>query len=308
MKILKISRIDTDPTGQARNRKKANADLSKRLTAAKIEVKNLFRKIPFSKRSVQVNEVITDYEITPEQEETLREEIALIIAVWLQTTTARVPPNWFYTQYVEEAYRSGTIQESVSLNREISKATQAGQISGVQAPSETSRTFSLTYGDKLNTATIRNYNLIQGLSNETSKQVYQQITDGIETGLTKKAILQSIDERFNVAKSSAERIVNTEVNKIYNDARIDTAIWYRDEVGVNNMVIHISALLPTTRTNHAARHGNTYTPEAQRNWWNSGANRINCYCSVRAVIVTEDGVLDAQTQEKIREKGQDFFG
>ena len=55
------------------------------------------------------------------------------------------------------------------------------------------------------------------------------------------------------------------------------------------MMVHMSALAPTTRADHAARHGNLYTPQEAREWWARDANSINCRCSVTEVLVNEDG-------------------
>ena len=72
--------------------------------------------------------------------------------------------------------------------------------------------------------------------------------------------------------------------------------------------MHISALLPTTRSWHADRHGNVYTPEQQRRWWDEGANRINCHCSVRSVRVDKKGkVKNIQQQKRIKKRGAEFF-
>jgi SPP1 gp7 family putative phage head morphogenesis protein len=166
---------------------------------------------------------------------------------------------------------------------------------------------SSRYIDLVDAAVNKNYPLFKGLSETTSKQVFQVINDGIDGGLSKNAIRRKILERYEVAKSSAKRIVDTEVNKAYNNARTDLIQDYRDN-GEPLAVQHISALLATTRSHHAARHGLAYTPEQQNKWWNSGTNRINCHCSIRAIVVNRDGtVANKAAQNKVIARGKQIF-
>ena len=79
--------------------------------------------------------------------------------------------------------------------------------------------------------------------------------------------------------------------------------------GLRSAVMHISALTATTRAHHAARHGLIYTMEDQISWWNEGANRINCKCSINTVLITKSGkAVDAESQQAVKSEGKQFFG
>ena len=108
--------------------------------------------------------------------------------------------------------------------------------------------------------------------------------------------------------SAPSRIADTEINKAYNDTRLNAVELAAERTGLRAGVLHISALLPTTRDNHAARHGLVYTPQEQMQWWNTGSNRINCKCSTESVLVDNEGrVVDTERQESTREAGRSFF-
>jgi len=72
--------------------------------------------------------------------------------------------------------------------------------------------------------------------------------------------------------------------------------------------VHISAFIPTTRPHHGRRHGKVSTPEQQNAWWAKGANRINCHCSVRTVLLEDDGApKDTKFIRKLVRQRKDKF-
>ena len=74
-----------------------------------------------------------------------------------------------------------------------------------------------------------------------------------------------------------------------------------ERTGLRAGVIHISALATTTRPSHAARHGNAYTTADQNQWWDTGANRINCKCTTISILIDRNGkVIQAETQQEIK--------
>ena len=139
---------------------------------------------------------------------------------------------------------------------------------------------SESYRAALNGAQVSNFNTIKGLSENTSTQVLQRVNAGIKAGEKPSVIAANISERFKIAKSAAKRISETEVNTAYNDARLDAANVMSKQTGLRAAVIHISALTPTTRSTHAARHGNSYTVEDQRQWWNISPNENELFLMI----------------------------
>lgn len=304
----KATRQEQDPTNQAGTRRRATRDNNRRLNNSAREVLAIWRNVGAKKTTRkkiinQESEALDFYvyDLSAQDKSDLSVEISDSVNENLETTTAAPPFNWYYEQYIEQAYRGGTIQENAEI------AVLLALIAGSITIETTSILSSSRYLDLLEAAVNKNYPLFKGLSETTSKQIFQVINDGIDAGLSKNAIRRKILERYEVAKSSAKRIVDTEVNRKYNNARTDLIKFYRDN-GEPLAVQHISALLATTRRHHAARHGRAYTPEQQDRWWAEGVNRINCHCSIRAIVVNRDGtVANKEAQNKVIARGKEIF-
>lgn len=298
--MMSRSKTAGDPTGQRANRARTSKALEQRLDLARRQVLGVFRRIPRSRRSVTkvVNaevQAVYDYDQTPEQNEATNNEIRAIIAMLLlQTTGDTMPLNWWYRPQVEEPTRQGTLEELNEFNRLIIMAITAGVLAaGGITPQRISPEVVLSsqrYLQELRAVYIDNFQVVKSLSDTTASQVLQKINSGMRAGLTPTEIAGQITERFDVAKSSADRIARTEVNKAYTDAKMRATKTAGEISGLNPLVRHISALLPNrTRAWHAARHYLVYTVEQQEKWWSENNNRINCLCNIRTVIIDKDG-------------------
>lgn len=299
-----------DPTGQARNRNKTTRRLNKRLRAAERRIKQLFRDISRTRRTVTpiVNQIVYEYEYDQQEFDRLTQFI--LNEELLETQTGEMPFGWYWKEDVELPYRQGTAEEVRDFNFLIEGAIAAGVlINGLppqMIPIE-QVLLSEPYRTALNSAQVSNFQTIKTLSERTAAQVIQRVNAGIQAGNTPTDIAAEISDRFDVAKSSARRIAETEVNKAYNDARLRAADVMEQQTGLRAAVIHISALLPTTRQTHADRHGNAYTTADQLAWWNTGANRINCKCTTRSVLIDSNGkVVQAELQQELKEE-RSFF-
>ena len=282
----------TDPTGQARNRRAAARALRVRLGRAQRKVLAAFREIPRKRRRVAdiaVNLEVYDYEV---EGVALAALLAFILDSELETLTTAAPPGWYWAADVELAYRQGTLSAANTLNHDLAAAAIVGLLVGGLPPGQINieqLLLSQPHRDAVAAAIEDGYRSVKGLSERTSQQLFQTINQGIRAGSTPTEISQLIRERFGVSGSAADRIANTEINKAFNDAKMRTGQEAAKQLGVRVGVLHISALIPTTRANHAARHGHTYTREAQLAWWDTGANRINCHCTVENVLVDRKG-------------------
>lgn len=289
-------RSKKDPTGQGTARAKAKKRTNARLASAERTIKERFRAIPRTRRTVApvVNAddtVVYDYELTAEELAALQAEIGATLDGELETQSERVPPDWYAKPELEQAHRDGTLGAFVKLNALIAGAVLAGVLVRGMEPQQVTPERVLgsrPYRDALNSVYVSGYAAVKSLSSGTAAQVFQRLNAGIKARKTPTEISADISERFNVARSNAERIVNTEINQAYNNAQLGAVRIATEESGVEFGVTHISALLPTTRDNHAARHGLDYTVEDQEAWWDSGANRINCHCTTEPVRLDEN--------------------
>lgn len=306
----------TEPTGQAVNRRRATRLLQNRLTLAQKEVMRLFREIPRKRRQEVVlpnaNKVIPvyDYQITAGELEDLTNKINVVVSGMLETIPNRMDPNWWWKEVIEPPYRTGTAEEIVEFNQLVTSelvrtrtarglTTQRLEIGHVLQSSE--------YLEALDEVYVTNYRKLKKLGNDTTDRVMLEINAGIDGHQTPTEIAKNIEKRFDVSRSDAKRIAETEVNKAYNNARLDATDIAAKQTGLRSGVIHLSALVLTTRSEHAARHGNAYTVAQQRQWWDSGSNRINCKCSTRSVLIDNNSkVIDVELQEEIQAE-KDFF-
>ena len=305
-----------DPTGQATNRKKATRRLQNRLTFAQRRIRQLFRAIPRTRRreAVLPNAKVVpvyDYQITAAELEELERRIRAILSdELLETQFNRMPPNWWWQSVIEGPYRQGTAEQIVEFNRMVTAevvatraakgiATQRLEISQVLQSSE--------YLNALDKVYVRNFGNIKTLSDRTADQVIGVINRGMDGKTPPSVIAKEITERFDVSRSSAERTAVTEVNQAYNNARLDATDIAAKQTGLRAGVLHLSALLPTTRETHGSRHGDAFTVAQQRQWWDSGSNRIRCHCSTRSVLIDRTGnVIDVELQEEIQVE-REFF-
>lgn len=324
-----------DPTGQAVNRRKGAAGLSQRLTTAEKRIKRLFRSIPRTRRTqttlqnslmrdvgaeigklfnafepvrdliVSATIPVYDYQINPDELEELNTAMRRVLDdELLETQFDRMPPNWWWQRNVERPYRQGTAEEITQYNRLVTEElvrirTEKGLTT--QRLEVGSVLLSADYQQALNRVYVENFGSIKTLSDRTADQVIQVLNAGIEAGMTPSELTGLITERFDVSRSSAKRIATTEVNKAYNDAKMNANDIAAKTTGLRSGVLHQSALSPTTRSNHADRHGNAYTTAQQRQWWNTGPNRINCQCSTISVLIDASGkVIQTELQEEIK--------
>jgi len=276
-------------------------------------IKVLVRGLSATRRTVtpltnQVT-VVYDYQITPAELSMLEAQIRTIINTQLETEGQSPPPDWFWFKQIEPPYRQGTMEEVNRINQLIAAAIIAGQIKDPfiqQVPIEQVLQ-SREYSETIRRLTVTNYGTIKSLSERTSSQVIQQINSGISAGNSPADIAKAVSERFDVSQSNAKRIADTEINRAYNDAKLDAGRLIEKRTGQRTGVLHISALLPTTRDDHADRHGKSYTTEDQFKWWETGANRINCKCSTSTVLIDGKGdVIETEDQETLRAE-REFF-
>jgi len=236
------------------------------------------------------------YDLAPILENALFAQIRSAIADELGTTPEDTPPpDWFWRRDIEVPTRRGTLESETEFNQLVAMARALGVVGPSGLPPQDippgAILTSKAYIDDLSRAYAGNYATVKGLGEQTSGQVIDRIRRGMRAGKSPTEIAKDISERFNVSRSRAKTIADTNINAAYNDARLRAASRVEQQTGLIGGVIHISALLPTTRDEHAARHGKAYTPEDQAAWWDEGSNRINCHCTTRAVLVDSSGKI-----------------
>jgi len=266
-----------DPGAQRGNRAKAFRAFRARLSATRKRLLEMVKSLP----STYVTNEYAYPTVRPQTDVT--NEVEQIIWGEWQIDEEDETFAWWLLPYIELPFRQGALQQMQELNRLLQALdTVTGPIN------PDTYVLSRKYRDALQIKLTETRLAVKTMGQRTAADVSRTILEGIQQGLSNGQIAANVGKRFDVAKSSAKRLVDTEVSKAYNDSRLRAVQVARDETGVNLLVQHISALLPTTRAHHAARHKKWYTPEAQREWWDEGSNRINCYCVIRGGISEQE--------------------
>lgn len=145
------------------------------------------------------------------------------------------------------------------------------------------------YQQRMALVHARVFEEMKGLSADVKRDMARVLTDGVGRGLNPREVSKNLTEQAGIEKRRANRIARTEITTALRRAKWDEDDAAREDLGLKTRLLHISALSPTTRRTHAARHAHIYTNEEVREWYAKDANSINCKCSQQSVLVDDSG-------------------
>lgn len=190
---------------------------------------------------------------------------------------------WALKSYIEPSYIQGTAATAANL-------TVQSELYALTKPTLDAILFSPPYRKRISLLAAREFELMQGFSQQMKSDLAQTLTRGMIAGQNPRVIAKDIQERTGVNRSRAERIARTEVTNSFRQARMDEAQAAQVDLGIKTKVMHLSALSPTTRPDHRARHAHLYTVQEERDWYaNTPGASINCKCGITEVLVNEKG-------------------
>lgn len=224
--------------------------------------------------------------------------------------------GWWANAYASGAYEQGTnqtLQQSQVLVADAGLITTYPQLQMMAAQSVAMES---GFQARLKGVYGRVFNGVNGFTDEQKKMLTDTITKGMLNGKSPRIIAKEISAKTGAIEWRALRLAATEMNTAFNNATMDETDTLNrdvfDDGEYKMMVMHISALLATTRADHGARHGTICTPEQQREWWETKAvgGRINCHCSTVDVLVNKKTGLPLQKAlvSKVAEQKKEFFG
>jgi hypothetical protein len=189
---------------------------------------------------------------------------------------------WFSVGYVVPAYEKGTTQTWRNLG------VQSTQYAATR-PTVQSLLLSEPYQNRIGLIRAREFENMKGLSATVKQNMSQQLTAGLAQGIGPREIAKNLTAQAGIEEGRANRIARTEVNQALRTARLDESQDAQQRLSIKLKVMHLSALSPTTRVTHAARSGNLYTVEEERDWYAEDGNAVNCKCSQTEVLVDNNG-------------------
>ena len=294
------TRTERDPTRQAGNRLRAKVEISRRVRSVRESVIQMLDGIPVDK--ITVNKTRYEYRVSPDKMAGLLDELEFLFYQALEVDYfAR---GWFLNQYLGNAWQDGTTQAFTRLKSLAESAApdiaEAMNLDSVLTSPEYARRFELV--------SARSFENMKGFAGQAARDLGQILGQGIALGQSPRIIARDIREKFDQIEGYRSlRIARTEINHSYREARYEETKDVRDRLGLEVKVMHISALIDTTRRNHADRHGKLYTLEEQREWWATGSNEINCLCSTAEVVFINGKPTQEKLIDRQRKRGELYF-
>ena len=301
-----------DPTQQKGREKRAYADFRRRLRAINAEIQELVVD-QLQPREIAVNglrayllnaERVYIYELDYLQLRRIDETIAEIIQRIMMQRGEQYD-NWFQA-YTAEAYQQGAAYAQSSLA--VQSAVYASTYSNIE-----SVLFTPEYQHRIAVVTSRTFNSMEGFTDDLITTTRRILGDTIAQGKSPRLAAQQLKGYLvdtegdqKKAASRAATIARTELGVAYRSAVMDESQRASESLGLVTKLLWVSALMSTTRRDHASRHGNLYTRAEVTEFYSKNGNSISCRCSQVPTVVDEHGdafskkVISKMDQQKER--------
>jgi len=288
-----IPRNKADPTQSARQVGQMYRDIEGRYYQIKLALRQLFdERLTGSERAgnashavygdviYQVNAGTYIYDMTAAQLADLLQRVQLILDDHLLDGGSQ---NLWALGYVAAEYERGTRQAFNNLS--VQSPIYEQQTTLAQLLSNPA------YQNQIAAAYVSTYSDWKGISDAARADLANVVSDSIGRGVNPRETARIISKRLGVSMAQAKNIAQTEQVGALREAQWLETDWAKERLGLNTALLHLSALKPTTRTNHAFWHGKTRSVEEVREWYSRDGNRHHCYCSQIPVVVDAKGSI-----------------
>lgn len=226
----------------------------------------------------QVNAGAYVYDMSATQLADLLQRVQIILDDALLEGGSR---NLWALSYVSDGYERGTLQAFTNLSVQSpiyeQQTTLAQLLSSPAYQNQVAAAYVSTYSDWL-------------LESDRARgDLANVISDAIGRGINPRETARIVSKRLDVSMARAKNMAQTEQVGALRKAQWLETDWAKERLGLNTAILWLSALKPTTRSWHAARHGHTYTTEQVEAFYAERGNRYHCYCANVPVILGSDG-------------------
>jgi len=225
----------------------------------------------------QVNAGSYIYDMTAAQLADLLQRVQLILDDALLDGGSQ---NLWALEYVAAEYERGTQQAFTNLS--VQSAVYEQQTTLAQLLS------SPAYQNQVAAAYVSTYSDWKGISDAARADLANVISNSIGRGVNPRETARIISQRLDISMARAKNVAQTEQVGALRKAQWQEADWARERLGLNTALLWLSALKPTTRSWHAARHGRAYTTEEVEAFYATNGNRYDCYCSQIPVLLSDN--------------------
>ncbi|WP_410477755.1 phage minor head protein [Pantoea sp.] len=305
-----VPRNKADPTQSARPVNRMFRDIENRYYQIKVALKQLFdERLTGQERAsntqsyavhgnviYQVNAGTYIYDMSAAQLADLLQRVQLILDDYLLEGGSN---SLWALQYVAAEYERGTHQAFTNLSVQSPIYEQQTTLQQLLS--------SAAYQNQVAAAYVSTYSDWLLESDRARGDLANVIADSIGRGINPKETARIISKRLDVSMTRAKNMAQTEQVGALREAQWQETDWAKERLGLNTALLHLSALKPTTRTNHGFWHGKTRTVEEVREWYSRDGNRYHCYCSQIPVILDDSGkVVNAGLIEKLSAERQQW--
>lgn len=280
-----LPRSPEDPTGNDSLERAAIAEFKKKLIKIRSGALDIFRQIPYESFYLNAGKIRspTTYKYAIDEARlTLMNSELLSLVESVMLSGGRVG-LWFFDTYVRASYAKGTAISYSNISVQSTEYLAArGEFTALVS--------SAPYRRRIGLIRARIFEDMQGFTSDVARGTLSRIlTEGMTAGRNPLKIAEEITKKLDTDFGRAKRIARTEINQALRTARMDETEDATTRLGLSFKLLHFSALSPTTRDDHAERHGLMYTIQEERIFFATGANSINCKCSTVEVLLKKDG-------------------
>lgn len=273
-----LPRSASDPQGSDRVERRAMADFDRRMRQVLRLYKDALKATPY--KAVTVNVTRYEFELNPAILAMMTEEIDRAVdRILLEGGASNL---WFTTFYVEPSYAAGTAAAWRNLGSQA-------EVYRLSRPELASILQSQPYRERLSYLAARQFEGMKGLTAETKASMGRILVDGFSQGLNPRDVARTLTEQAGIEARRGHRIARTEIGQALRQARLDESQQAQAELGITSRMMWFSALSPTTRETHRARHGGLYTTQGVREFYSRSGEAINCKCTQIEVLTDGSG-------------------
>lgn len=296
----RISQSLSDPLGSAARLGKMDRDIAARYKGIRAALLELFRAIPASQTNAESSGIYY-YDFSASRAASFIDELQRLLDQFLLEGDTFDHGQMWANIHIGQAWEAGT-------QRANSELSSLSNLYAEQRPMA-SILYSEPYLNRLQIAYTQGYSDWSGLSDYTRQQVASVVMEGIARGANPRDIEGDIVKRADVSQSYARSIAQTEITGVLRESNRKEVIEARETLGIETIMLWMSALMATTRVTHAERHGNFYTPEEIDTFYSEGANRRNCHCAQTPALVIDGApVILESSQKKMDDAKEKWLG
>ena len=277
-----------DPTFQAGRIVKAYGEFKRRLTRIKKEVTAVYESLKpietaSNTRSYFLNAEKTYlYKIDLNEILRLDDTIDALIEKIMMDDNNQPGDNWFFTGYTEAAYEQGTGYAQAFISQQADSYARTYQ--NLQQV-----LFSQPYQRRIGIVSARTFNEMRGFTDDVTKQARFILGETIARGKSPKWAVSQLAEAIDGDKKRALRIARTEMGVAFRSAVMDESAQAARQFELQIKMLWVSALMATTRKNHASKHGELFTQAQVSDFYSKNGESINCRCAQVPTVVNEKG-------------------